>query len=263
MVIPLVAAYGWALVQVSSGHRVRGAAEWLRWLTSVEGNRSLLVLSTLLIMLVAVALTASRSGLVAASVGLVALLVFLWKSLAARARGLVTAVLVVVFAAATLWAGAGTLVARFSTAGGDAGGRLSAWQDTIHIVGDFTMFGTGLGGYKRAMMLYQTQDREALYVQAHNDYLQLLAEGGLLVTVPAVVLSAFIIGGIVRRVRAGDDDPITHWLRRGAVAGLIAIAAQSVVDFSLQIPGNTVLFVALLALALHRPHRTPAHAHRV
>jgi hypothetical protein len=41
-------------------------------------------------------------------------------------------------------------------------------------------------------------------------------------------------------------------LRIGAVAGLAGIAAQSLVEFSLQMPGNTVLFVVLLAIAMHR-----------
>jgi O-antigen ligase len=175
----------------------------------------------------------------------------------------VTAIVVVVFAGATFWAGAGTVAARFSRAGGDVGGRVAAWQDTWRIVGDFTMFGTGFGGYRRAMTVYQTHDREALYAQAHNDYLQLLAEGGLLVTVPVVVLGVFVCGGIIRRVKAGDADPVTYWLRRGAIAGLIGIAAQSLVEFSLQIPGNTILFVVLTALALHRPRHHSSHAHRV
>jgi hypothetical protein len=71
---------------------------------------------------------------------------------------------------------------------------------------------------------------------------------------------------IWRRLRSHDDDTMTRWMRAGAVAGLIGIAAQSTVEFSLQMPGNTVMFVLLLALALHRPQRAArrlSHAHRV
>jgi hypothetical protein len=66
-----------------------------------------------------------------------------------------------------------------------------------------------------------------------------------------------------RRLTSGDDDPLTYWLRVGAVAGLGGIAAQSVVEFSLQMPGNRVLFVLLLALAMHRPSRRSVNANRV
>jgi hypothetical protein len=47
-----------------------------------------------------------------------------------------------------------------------------------------------------------------------------------------------------------------YWIRFGAAAGLAAIALQSTVEFSLQMPGNATLFVVLCALALHQ--RTPA-----
>jgi hypothetical protein len=47
------------------------------------------------------------------------------------------------------------------------------------------------------------------------------------------------------------------------VAGLAGIAAQSLVEFSLHMPGNRVLFVVLLALAMHRPLRRSVNANRV
>lgn len=79
-------------------------------------------------------------------------------------------------------------------------------------------------------------------------------ELGLLLGLPIIV----VFGGMTarqigRRFRAGRDDPMTYWLRVGAVTGLVAIALQSTVDFSLQMPGNAVLFVVLLAIALHEP----------
>jgi hypothetical protein len=42
-----------------------------------------------------------------------------------------------------------------------------------------------------------------------------------------------------------------YWIRFGAATGLAAIAIQSAVEFSLQMPGNAVLFVVLCAIALH------------
>ena len=68
---------------------------------------------------------------------------------------------------------------------------------------------------------------------------------------------------IGRRLGSGDDDPMTSWIRVGSLAGLVGISAQSVVEFSLQMPGNAAMFVLLLALALHRPSRRSLDAHRV
>jgi hypothetical protein len=260
MVLPLVGAYAWALAQANARHT--GARSWMQWFSGVEGNRVLLVVSCLLIMTVALVMTGSRSGMAAGVVGMLVLLFFLWRTISGAPRVVVTVLVLAVLSGAMVWAGAGSVMSRFGRASEDAGGRVSAWQDTLRIASDFPLFGTGLGGYRRAMLIYQTRDREAIYAQAHNDYLQLLAEGGALVTVPVVVLVGIIVTGVARRLRASDDNPMTYWIRRGAVAGVVGMAAQSVVEFSLQMPGNAAMFVALTAIALHRP-RVHSHAHRV
>jgi len=113
-----------------------------------------------------------------------------------------------------------------------------------------------------------------MYAQAHNDYLQLAAEGGALVAIPAVAAVIVVCLGLRRRLTSGMDDEVTAWVRIGAVAGLAGIAAQSLIEFSLQMPGNAALFVVLLAIAMHRSRggretsrerreSTPRHAYRV
>jgi O-antigen ligase len=176
---------------------------------------------------------------------------------------------------ALIWAGVDTASGRFWLMGGSRA-QLIAWQDTLDIISDFKWFGTGIGTYGQAMLVYQTSGRPVMFAHAHNEYLQLLAEGGLFVAVPAAVLVGVVIGGVRRRLTTPTDDPQTYWIRLGAVAGLAGIAAQSLIDFSLQMPGNRVLFVLLLAIALHRPRvesRAPigesrdrgaySHAHRI
>jgi hypothetical protein len=55
-----------------------------------------------------------------------------------------------------------------------------------------------------------------------------------------------------RRFREGRDDRTGYWLRKGAVTGLVAIAFQEIVEFSLQMPGNAALFTVLAAMAVRR-----------
>jgi hypothetical protein len=74
-------------------------------------------------------------------------------------------------------------------------------------------------------------------------------------------VAGLVIAGIRRRFAADMDGPLTWWARIGAVAGLAGIAARSTVEFSLQMPGDAVLFVLLLGVAMHRPRseaRTPS-----
>jgi len=45
---------------------------------------------------------------------------------------------------------------------------------------------------------------------------------------------------------------MTYWIRVGAVTGLVSIALQETVDFSLQMPGNAALFAVICGMAVHR-----------
>jgi O-antigen ligase len=263
MVLPLVAGYAYALFLQTPRPERSGAGVWLRWLTTVEASRFVLVSTIGLAMCLVVVLTGSRSGLASLTVALAVVGHAVWRSMSpGRSRVMAVAYLAVLVVGGLAWGGADTLIARFGQVPHELEGRFSAWRDSARILSDFPWFGTGLGTYGQAMLVYQTSDRASMYAQAHNDYIQLAAEGGLLVVVPAAVVLWLVVTGIRRRLASGHDDRMTAWVRVGAVAGLVGIAAQSLVEFSLQMPGNTVLFVVLLAVALHRPARA-AHAHRV
>jgi O-antigen ligase len=262
MVLPLVVAYAWALLRQSERPAQSGPHGWVRWAGSVDGNRATLVASAALIIAVAIVLTQSRSGMAAVAAALLAVAWFIGRRADGRWRVAAIAYIVVVLIGAVSWAGADLVAARFQRAPEEIGGRLGAWRDTVRMAGDFPVFGVGVGGYARAMLVYQSGSRERMFAEAHNDYLQLLAEGGALVCVPAIGVLAVFVAGVWRRLTSGDDSEMTFWLRRGAVAGLLAAAAQSCVEFSLQMPGNAALFVVLAAMALHRP-RSGTHAYRV
>jgi O-antigen ligase len=254
MTLPLVIGYSCALVYQSTPN-ARTWRGWLRWITTVEANRFLLVVFVIVALGMSLALTGSRSGIASFVVAIAVFGAFLLTRSARRARAMAAIYLCVLVISAVAWAGVDRAVDRFGRASSDAGGRLSAWSDTVNIIRDFPIFGTGIGTYGLAMLVYQTNGRDVMYAEAHNDYLQLAAEGGLLIVVPAAIVAGLVAYVVRRRLKSRDDDPLTYWIRVGAVAGIAGIAAQSIVEFSLQMPGNRVLFVLLLALALHRPRR--------
>jgi hypothetical protein len=252
MAMPVVAGYACALLAQAERPSARGFAATLRWLARVDSSRFILVGFCALMMGTALVVTGSRSGVASFAVALLVFgLLAMRLSRGGRARVKVALCMIAILAAAVGWAGVDRTVGRFLVARADAPSRMVAWQDTARIIEDFPLVGTGMGTYAQAMMVYQTAGRPRMYAQAHNDYLQIVAEGGGLVAIPVVVAALIVAGGIRRRLRRGDDSA-TYWVRAGAIAGLAGIAAQSLVEFSLQMPGNTVLFVLLLAIALHR-----------
>ncbi len=257
MAMPLVAGYAAGLAE----RGMRGVrATWrdrMLWLSSRDGGRLQLVGFALLLMGVSLTLTRSRSGLAAL---VVAMLIF--TIVAARRSGSVklaalTGSALAVFAVViVLWAGV-NIQQRFGSMNEAVALRRNIWRDAAHIVSDFPLTGTGLNTFGTAMFQYQTSFPDQRVYEAHNDYLQLAAEGGLLLGVPIVATLIVFARAVARRFGAGEDDTRGYWIRVGAVVGLIAIAVQSIVEFSLQMPGNAALFVVLAAIALHR---APARA---
>ena len=51
-------------------------------------------------------------------------------------------------------------------------GRVAIWRDTIRLVGDFPVTGTGAGTFGKAINVYQTAEPGYAIDQAHNHYLQ-------------------------------------------------------------------------------------------
>ena len=255
MLMALPLALGLAMGKAEHAlRRVQG--DWrsvLLWLSSPDGGRLQLALIAVLVMAASLLMTKSRSG-----VGCLVFTMILTSVAARRRFGSVRA------GWAALASLAAIFVVVFSLAGADLAARITnridamelrknIWTDSARIIRDFPLTGTGLNTFGTAMITYQTSQSDQHFQEAHNDYLQVVVEGGLLLALPAAVALLLVAGAIRARFEANDDDTQTYWLRVGAVIGLATIAAQAFVEFSLQMPGNAALFVVLLAIALHEP----------
>ena len=140
---------------------------------------------------------------------------------------------------------------RLSTAGVSAGNRLLIWRDTIPIVRDFWLTGTGAGTYVTSMLLYQRSSPGWLYNQAHNHYLQVLSEGGLLLAVPVFAAIAVYVRDALGTLRS--DRSGMYWIRAGAFCGLAGLATQSLWETGLTMPANAALAALAAAIVVHVP----------
>ena len=256
MTLPLAVGYLMGLAETGAA-RVR--PRWrdrVLWLSSPEGGRLQLSAFAIVIMGAALALTKSRSGIACFALALAAAGITAARGQRrARTRVAIGAAVVVMLALPILWADI-DLAARFTSGGESVDLRRQAWGDALAVIRDFPIAGTGLNTYGSATLLYNTAHTDLHFQEAHNDYLQLAAEGGLLLGIPALVAIVACVRGVRRRLAVDRPDPMRYWIRFGAATGLAAIALQSAVEFSLQMPGNAVLFVVLCAIALHE--RVPA-----
>ena len=125
--------------------------------------------------------------------------------------------------------------------------RSTIWPNTWQMIKDHPLVGVGFGGYWIAITGYHKASGELTPQQAHNDYLELLASGGLI----GVAIGLWFIAGFCKDflIRLRNRDPLLGALSIGALAGIFAVAIHSIVDFGLHITINAVLFATLMVIA--------------
>jgi putative inorganic carbon (hco3(-)) transporter len=197
----------------------------------------------------------SRAGILGGVIGLMAFIALSRR----RIRGGVglawlSASLVAMVVVASAYANLGRLAMRLTeTTEQGEWGRPAIWRDTWRMASDFWLTGIGAGAFQRGMLVYQQGSRFFFFNHAHNEYLQLYAEGGVVMLVPAAIAALAAVALMAKRL--GGDRTAMFWVRAGAVSGLIAAAVQSIWDTGLRMPANGALFAVIAAIALHDPRQ--------
>jgi len=253
MLLALPIAIGYFVALVARGMRGAGPSvrERLLWFSSPDASRVVLVGLAVLVMGLSLVLTLSRSGTTCFMIALAVSGWFIIRRQAAGSKRRVAFAYIAAVGVGSLgWAGLDAVLDRFAKAPTDFWSRLEIWNDAWRIFLAFPWLGTGLNTFGTATVLYQSSQFESHHVEAHNDYVQLLSEGGLALAFLAAA-AIFLVGReIGRRFQENADDTVSYWTRIGATTGLVAIALQDVVEFSLQIPGIAVLFAVAAAIAI-------------
>ena len=207
------------------------------------------------VVLLAIIYSLSRMGFVVALFALFAigLLAAGQRLSSPRVRWLALGVLGCIVILAFVWLPPDQLIARFAdlassdSVAGDT--RLHFWRETLSLVGAYPLFGCGLGGYESAFRKFQITLPMMSVNFAHNDYLQALAELGI---IGGGILAALLIVIAVRAVSgtARQDTIDARFLAIGCVGSILAMMLHSLVDFNMQIPANALLMSWIAGVAL-------------
>jgi len=123
------------------------------------------------------------------------------------------------------------------------------WSDSMKIVRDFPITGTGFGSFVHIYPKYRSISAEGVLDHAHNDYLELFAEGGF---IGVALFGWFLAEVFLKSFRAyiRRRELYTIYVFAGAAAGVLSILLHSFVDFNLHIGANGLYFFFLLGLAV-------------
>jgi O-antigen ligase len=125
--------------------------------------------------------------------------------------------------------------------------RAEVWRSTWALIKDHPLAGVGFGGYWAVIPKYHDASGELTPQQAHNDYLEIIASGGLI----GVALCCWFLFAFTRGVRAelNAKDNFRRAACFGALVGLFGVAVHSLFDFGLHIIINALIFMVLVVLA--------------
>ena len=166
--------------------------------------------------------------------------------------------LIGLFAYGVSWVGGEPIVSNFQLAVTDFSqqemennintSRKEIWTATWKMIKAHPVAGVGLGGYWIGIARYHEASGELTPQQAHNDYLELLASGGVIGT----ALVAWFIVVVLERARQTfrSSDPYYRAVCLGAVAGIFGVAVHSFVDFGLHITINALILLTLTVIVV-------------
>ena len=221
--------------------------------------RRLLLAFSLCVPVASVLLSGSRGGFISLLVETLILGWILWRRHSGEGSGYFEAMPAFAITAAVLlffWMAPTRIVNRLAglanvtrTAEVSYGQRELATIDTLHIFRDHPWVGIGLGSFETVFPRYRTFPTNLVWAHAHDDYIEALAEAGLV----GEILIALALALFLKRAFKDLDYRLRNeagWIQLGAVLGCSGLLVHSFADFNLHIPANAAWFAVLVGLSM-------------
>ncbi len=225
--------------------------------THPQSNLSMLLGFSAVLTATSIFLSLSRGGIASLVMSLVFLGVLINRRSGQSRRSLLFASTIIVILYAVGWFGWGPIFERFQNIRNTQGEiyelRLDIWKDSLNIIRAFPLTGTGFGSYINIYPSYRTITTEGIADHAHNDYIELFTNGGV---VSVLLLLWFTAVVLIRsyHVFQGRKDPYSLFLYSGILTGIFSILLHSITDFNLQIGANGLFMFVLLGMAVSASH---------
>jgi hypothetical protein len=217
----------------------------------------------LFLCLSAMFMTGSRGGVVLSLMALVIGFTLFFRRDLPRRTGILTALggggAVALLVLQLMGAGVN---ARFDVQGAADGGRLETYRSTLRMIADHPWFGTGQGTFGRAFPAYRSPDVSMWWVWdiAHNTLIEIAADMGVPIAALVILAWAVVFGVLVHGIMVRRRDQVVP-----AAALTVALLAvlHSLIDFPLQIPGYSIVALALVGAGLAQSFRSDSAWNRV
>jgi len=231
-------------------------------LGKVRRERWLAVAIFALLPIVALFLSASRGGIVSFAAEIVVLTLLMALRRAGGRHVLAGGVVFLLAFMLVSWLGVRQMLERFSSMQSlevSVGKRATMRHDAWHIFRDHPWTGTGLGTLPIVFPAYESLYDGKVVNHAHNDYLEMLADTGVLGAFCCACFLGVLFFCSLKQLLVTDKSFAAALHLSGLVA-CCGFLVHSLVDFNLHMPGNALLFFLMAHLATQIP-QSPANRH--
>lgn len=146
---------------------------------------------------------------------------------------------------------ADSLLKRLTTNGFEPNGRDLMRQTAYQIIEQKPLFGTGAGTYPLIQHSFKSPKlgNSEMSKRAHNDYLELLANQGIIGFTLLALPILYILYSIFKSLGRNKKSSL-YGVKAASFCSIITVLMHSMVDFNFQLPAIAIYFFAIMAIAL-------------
>jgi putative inorganic carbon (HCO3(-)) transporter len=233
-------------------NKSRKAQDWrIAVIKTLLSNKTVIRIC-LAIMVIALVMSRSRMGNVAFFSAIIAVSMFVFLLDRKKSKGLgilLVSMLIIDLFIVSHWFGLDKVQQRLAETSLSQENRDEVVLDSLPIVKHYPIIGAGAGSFYSVFPGYKNSIINAFYDHAHNDYLQILIEYGIL---GFAVLGLLVLFSFIKAMTAlkKNASPVSKGTAFACLMAYLGMLIHMSVDFPLQAPANAVYFVILLALPL-------------
>jgi O-antigen ligase len=207
-------------------------------------------------------LSGSRGGMLALLVELMVLAVIVVRQQKGKRLALAAAAFIAIVIALSVWLGGAELGQRIFSISTETRSEISGglrWnidRDGLKMFLNRPVMGWGLGTFPVVYPQFRSFYTNFFVNQAHNDYLQLLVETGLM----GFGIMVWFVIALYRQAwkKIGNwTTDVSGAVSLACILGFTGILVHSAVDFNLQIPANAAFFYVLCTVGGSAPFAQP------
>ncbi len=218
-----------------------------------RANIHILIGTSALLIIISIFVSLSRGAMISTCLSLILFTFFLLKRKISRGNTILIISVIILTAVSIGWFGWDQIFDRFAKLKNSQGiiyeSRVDFWKDTINIIDHYKTTGSGMGTYSHIYPLHRSLVSDRFLTHAHNDYLELLAEGGII----AFFLAAWFFMVFFYKTYTTFSkrrDGFSIYLYMGSITALVSILFHSFIDFNMHIGANGLWFFFVAGIAV-------------